>query len=874
MKLYPKISMLLCLLCSAWYLSAQYTQQSKSLELTEYLNTVEEQYQVRFNYDYDLIKNEIRPKSNIQGSLDQLLKDIESEGVVSFHIIKDGFYKVKLSPKPKEVPEYKIICATVHSNKDDSLLEFATVNSSGQLHHSTTDESGYFKIEGSFYSSEEICVQYLGYESVCKPLSFFDYGHCPKIILRPGSNELEEILITDQLKKAPVSIGDHTKTTVDPAKLGNLSINDEDALTMVQLMPGISSTDENSSKLQVRGGTPDQNLILWDQITIYQSGHFFGLLSAINPNYIDQIDIYKSGFDARFGSRVSSVLDMKSQDDITDKVRGNLSSNLLYTNAFLDLPIIRDRLSISGSFRRSHTDLFNSITFANSFDQVFQSGTVVDEQREIEENDLQEFVTLTPTLSFYDFNSQLKYKVNDQHAIKLSILSSHDYMSFDKEKAWDNSTARDSIDLTNDGYSIQWKSQWNDAYHTELSLSNSSFKNHFSYEDDIDADTLNYGDLYYNEIDQTNLKWHHQMIKDEHKLGYGYELERIHTGSYADRTVDQLIDIDDNTFVQSTTNAIYFDYESIGDQKTVFKIGARASYYNLTDQYFIEPRLSLLHKINNSYALKANAGLYFQTFNQIERNNYLEVENFFWKLSDGSEDDRLIPIVKNSQFSGGIEYRGNDWVWSIEAFTKQLDNISSLTQDFSDTNNPYQLGNADIAGLEIWTHRRWNAQWSSILSYTLSEATLDFQFEEPYAAPYDARHQLSISNSYTLGRLHISLLFNLRSGKPYSPEPILAFEEVNGPDEGYYYLQLDNPYTLRTSMYHRLDLSASYTMTKAQHSGINTKLGIQLLNIMNRTNVISRGYYVDYFDWPEVSVGETVRNGIKFTPNVFLKMNF
>ena len=193
----------------------------------------------------------------------------------------------------------------------------------------------------------------------------------PKVDLSK-TQQLDEILISEYLTTG-IREGQDKSITVSPKELGILpGLTEPDVLQSIQLLPGVQSPTETASGLYVRGGTPDQNLILWDGIKMYNSGHFFGTISAFNPYITDEIKLFKSGTKARYGNRVSSVIDISSDNKIPESIKGGFGFNMTHIDAYFKAPISK-KVAILVSGRRSFTEIFNTATFKNLAKRVFQN---------------------------------------------------------------------------------------------------------------------------------------------------------------------------------------------------------------------------------------------------------------------------------------------------------------------------------------------------------------------------------------------------------------------------------------------------------------------------------------------------------------------
>ncbi|HLT53770.1 MAG TPA: Plug domain-containing protein, partial [Flavobacteriaceae bacterium] len=174
--------------------------------------------------------------------------------------------------------------------------------------------------------------------------------------------ELQEIVVTNYLTSG-ISLNNNGQIVLKPEKFGILpGLTEPDVLQTIQALPGVMSVDETISNINIRGGTHDQNLILWDGIKMYQSGHFFGMISAFNPYLTKDVEVSKNGTSAQYGDGISGVIDMQNADVLNHKFKAGLGINLIHADGFAKVPLTKNT-EVQLSLRRSVTDLFTTPTY-------------------------------------------------------------------------------------------------------------------------------------------------------------------------------------------------------------------------------------------------------------------------------------------------------------------------------------------------------------------------------------------------------------------------------------------------------------------------------------------------------------------------------
>ena len=237
--------------------------------------------------------------------------------------------------------------------------------------------------------------------------------------------QLEEVVIKNYLAKGiskTINGAINVKTKAFDILPG---VIEPDVLQIVESLPSIVSVDERISNLNIRGGTNDQNLIVYEGIRLYQSGHFFGLISAFNPYLSEDITVSKNGTSAKFGDGVSSVISIKNSDSISGKLKAGFGVNLLSVDGFAKIPLSK-KTELQLSARRSTTDVFTSPTYNSYFERIFKDS-------ELNTN------TIANTLKsederffFYDVNAKFLYDINKTSKLRFNVLTLFNSLNYNQ----------------------------------------------------------------------------------------------------------------------------------------------------------------------------------------------------------------------------------------------------------------------------------------------------------------------------------------------------------------------------------------------------------------------------------------------------------
>jgi hypothetical protein len=273
---------------------------------------------------------------------------------------------------------------------------------------------------------------------------------------------LSEVLLSQYLAKG-VSLNKDRSVTIKPKGFNIIpGLSEPNVLASVKSLPGISSTDEFVTNLNIRGGTNDQNLILWDGIKMCQSGHFFGMISAFDPYIIHKINVIKNGTSTKLGDRVSGRIEMMLYQEPNDKVDGSAGFNLIAGSALVKTPLSK-KITLQISARRSNTDLIETATYSQYFDRVFQDTEVTNS-----DNVADRSVINNQKFFFYDISGKLLFDLSKKDKLSASFISINNEFNFlePAENTLLNQALERGLKQQNNAGSLRYKRQWSPRYNT------------------------------------------------------------------------------------------------------------------------------------------------------------------------------------------------------------------------------------------------------------------------------------------------------------------------------------------------------------------------------------------------------------------------
>lgn len=767
--------------------------------------------------------------------------------------------------QPVNTVPFKLSGRVIDNNTGESLP--SAVIKIQNTHLSTmTNADGYFTFISVPADTCVLAINYIGYQTDLYALNKDRVKNEILIGLVPASQFLTEVLITGKKREALMSTDKRRVSVlqISPAKLEQLpNIGEKDILRSFQLMPGISASNESSSGAYVRGGTPDQNLVLFDGFTVYQVDHLYGFFSAFNSNAVKDVTLYKGGFSAKYGGRLSSVTDIVGKEG--NSKEGNISGDLslLSANVFLEKPIgsksnllLAFRQSYQGPLYNKIFNKFNSTSVSSdNVGRVGPGGPPVGGGGG--GGGFGGQTVTTPSSTFYDFNAKYTYAPDDKNRFSWSIYQGNDNLDNSRDmtlpsfiSGGGSSSMTDKTIYGNLGSSLKWSSRWSTSlysntllsystYHSDRDNSNSlTIKNSEGVEE-----TISTGTIEKNNLKDFSLKsdWEWQA-HDKFKLLYGAFASRQNV-TYRNSLNDISTLINQDT--QALTTGGYAELEINPDDKLQFKPSLRSTLYDQTGKLYLEPRASATYTLTNRFTLKASTGRFYQFTNRVLKEDILSGSRDFWVLSNGN----TIPVSSAMHYIAGFSYETKNFLFDVEGYYKKLENLSEYSQRQTGRRGQaptleehFYNGSGYAKGIEF-LFQKTQGKFTGWASYTLAEAINNFEvYGGDYFANQDTRHEFKLVNMYQYGKWHFSATWIYASGKPYTA-PLTSYTVNDYTGASKTFLTISAKNGERMPAYHRLDAAVTYDFIKVD-SRKTGSIGFSLFNIYNRQNIWYKQYTI------------------------------
>lgn len=846
--------------------TGEYQITYKNIQLSDALLETAKHFDVKVAFDAQLTEKTIINKKVSGNTPEEFITNLLS-GTGFNYQFKHNQYLIfednNINPVNKD--DYAELIGTIIDRDSRELLPYATIQLPLQNITVPATANGSFYVRFNKSGSVRLIVNYIGYYTIDTILKCLV---SPCICSIPLTSKAQSIDLVE-VKEPRLEMVDYRNnvdfaTTINPGKLNDLpSLAETDIFRALQLLPGISFS-ENNSELNIRGGTGDQNLVLFDGQTLYNLSHYYSVFSSVNPSIVKDIQVYKGGYDSRYGERISGIVDItgKSGNQLKPMVYGNI--NLISGNIAAEVPVGK-KLTLVVAGRRSYSDIY-STSLAESYLQMKTSSN-------LPRFDNINQVSTTPKFYFYDYNAKATYRISDKENISFGVNGGKDNYSnsFDINVDRGNALESDSSIWKNYGVSAIWTKQWNGAFYSCVQAGSSGYKTD-NYRNSLTTSKIEgfkgiegtHGwDFMQNNFNTNTLAdisfaikniWY---INNNNQLDFGI-LTRQNNIKYYNKvdTIARQIEllIRDDINQSALISSIYIqDRIRISDRLSV-KPGLRFDYYNKMNKVYFEPRFSVGYKINEKLSIRFATGSFYQFIGQTMSQSETGYNNNFWLLAEKN----VRPVMNSNHFIIGATFEKGNFLFDFETYYKTLSGLQeyitvlSFGKNVDWTRNKPRLdtlrniiggsldliniqdkqkimpsyfftGNGKSYGTDFSIRYRYKI-FTSWVSYSISKCVYtfpDLNYGKETLAPTDHTHQLSLANMLTIGKWNFGTTTLFSTGRPY----IYETDTINSIPVIRYYKRLPN--------YFRTDVTASYNFNLKK---VRIKTGATIINVFNNQN--------------------------------------
>lgn len=724
------------------------------------------------------------------------------------------------------------ISGTITDQSSGETLIGATVMEAESGKGTVSNAYGFYSLEFPTSKDDSVTLisSYIGYQN--KIIRISTQSDQQVNIALDSGVDLTEIVVEensfrDQLRSTQMSV---EQVSVAEAKLIPAFMGEVDILKTIQLKPGISSGSEGSTGLFVRGGSPDQNLIVLDEALVYNPNHLFGFFSTFNADAIKNVEVYKGGFPAEYGGRVSSVIDVKLRDGNDKSYHASGGIGLISSRLTVEGPLVKEKSSFIVSGRRTYVDLMtNAVNQANKDNEDYSP---------------------IPAYYFYDLNAKLNYKLNDNNRFFLSGYFGRDKFSFDDDEFnfgfdWGNATGT---------------ARWNHIFNHKL-FSNTTFTfSDYNYEisNELTGFSFELGSKVQDVGIKSDFYW---ALNDKHDVKFGlnatyhqFEVGRLQAGSD-----DGEISFSAGDDLTGYEYAAYISDEIQWSEKFNMNVGLRLSgFYNETNYLGVEPRIAANYQFSPQFSGKISYA-HMRQYVHLVSTASLALPTDIWHPST----ERIKP-QKSDQIAIGGSYLFGDGIYlTNEYYYKWLDNqieFANFAELFAnnDLEEEFIFGKGRGYGMEIGLEKR-TGDLQGWIGYTLGyverDEFADINDGKAFFPVYDRRHDFTTVLIYNINRrLSASATWVYGSGdRAWMPVGRIVHQGIPGTDIEPFVTQFQDPRNeFRKPDYHRLDLGL---VIKFFPKWGESDLTFSIYNAYNRRNVFFLTLGPEYSDDSDIIPG-------------------
>lgn len=749
------------------------------------------------------------------------------------------------------LPQKATLSGYIQDSGTGEKLIGATVYNKKTLAGTTTNAYGFFSITLDT-GNVQMSVSYVGYTPFEQAVDLHKDQFLT--IKLTAAAELGEVVVTAQSNSQL-----HRQTQMGSVKLDTKQLDrlptfmgEKDIIKSIQLTPGVQCGTEGTSGLYVRGGGADQNLILLDGVPVYNATHLFGFFSVFNSSAINSVEIIKGGFPARYGGRISSVLDIKMKEGNTQKIAGEGSIGLISSKLMLEGPLLKDRATFMVSARRTYFDVLSQPF-------IILAGKLKDPDYSIRAG-----------YYFYDLNAKVNYRFSDKSRLFLSTYLGKDrmYAKMKSDQTYDGGTEQQKstsgIEWGNATTALRYNQILGPKLFSNATLTYSRYRFEIGSDDERNG-TRNgkrFSEYYKAQYLSGIFDWGARVDLDYHphpdhyvRFGGGETYHTFKPGAMSYRAQSQDYNID-AAIGSDPLNAHELHFYAEDDIKITGNIkvnpGLHYSVFFVEGKTYqtVEPRISGYYLLTENISAKA-AYTCMSQYMHLLTSGTIGLPTDLWV----PVTDSVPPMIAN-QYAAGLAYTlWKEYEFSTEVYYKDMKNLieykdgASFMGTAENWERKIEVGNGNAYGMELFAQKK-TGKTTGWIGYTLSWSNRQFDNlneGRTFAYKYDRRHDISVVAVHSFDkkeskrwRKDIGMTWVYGTGNAVSlPTTTYKMLSSNSRSQSFDYWMPANADNFssrndyREPAYHRMDLSFTWSRTKGR---TERSWNVSLYNAYNQHN--------------------------------------
>lgn len=714
--------------------------------------------------------------------------------------------------------QYFILNGFVSDSLSGEKLSSVSVWLSNSNKGTSTDKFGFFSLLINDSSQSIIRFSYLGYKKKEVFLSR-KANQIHNIFLVPEPIMTEEVVVQTDREKINLKSTDIGLTNFNIQNIKTLpSVGGEiDVMKALQLSSGVMFGQEGSNAIYVRGGGADHNLILLDGVKIYNPNHLFGFFSVFNSDVLKSMDLYKGSIPAKYGGKLSSVLDIAMKEGNTSELKYTGGISLISSRLTIEGPIgdtQKGSFLISG--RRTYLDPLIAITSNNPNPEDKTS------------------------FYFYDFNTKLNYQITENDRIFLSGYFGKDHIGYSNSQSG-SEQSKLSFVWGNSAYNFRWNRIWSDHFFSNSSVIYSDFQSDFNY-------TIggNNAIIKNPSIKEISLRSEFSYFLNEDQLiESGFQISNYYFIATSGITSSNI----ESTSLKAVEFHTFLTHEWEINGKLKISSGLQFAHFSSGNYFNFDPRFSARYLIDNQNSIKLSYTKMHQYIHSLSSSSFSSIGDVFYPSTSflKPELSQQISLGYHKLFEEMETYSGIEF--TSEIYYKKMDYLPLFRQQFSSA-DPDQiaedvvLGKGWAYGLELQLTKA-DGKINGWINYTLNKGWRQYDSKnngDPFNPKFDRTHQFNLVLNYKwTERTKIGTTFVLASGQPYTvPKQRYYINGYNGENQNNQgVIDYGEIYNVRLPIYNRLDLSSTYTF---KGYGIDMELFMNIYNVYGFPNPMFVSY--------------------------------
>lgn len=713
----------------------------------------------------------------------------------------------RLTANPPE-PKGASLSGYVEDAQDGEPLIGATVMLKGTKKGAYTNKAGFYSIRGISPGEYTVVISMMGYEKRAEKIKFTNKSIRKTFEIKVSEALTEEVVVTaeSEVERREIAV---SRVNIPVKQLKEIRIGGEaDVFRSLQMLPGVLSSSQISSGLYIRGGSPDQNLVLLDGSVVYNPTHLFGFISTFNADAVKDVELIKGGYPAEYAGRLSAVLNVTQKDGNKEEFEGMASLGLISSKLSLETPFLNGALYVGG--RRTYFDIIKPLLGDDPDNPI-------------------------PDFGFYDLNAKLTQDLGPDDKIYLSGFLSND--NFDM-----TSSGMDiNMYMGNRSGSFRWQHLFGDDMFSSLIFSASHYKTGFKqdisgyegYAKNTITDYTIKGNLEWFTTDDLTLKTGFSITN--YKFTYDQDFTGGHNDGEEEQTNDAVILLEPRDWIYGLFfQANYFFTSTLSMQG-----GFRLNYWDDSDNFTHDPRVSLKYNLNEDVTLKASWGIYHQYLRLATMENFSIFDT--WLPNDGTVD-----ASKATHYIFSMETKPwENYLLNFDVYYKDLQHISELNMynmTGTEVKDVFFDGSGEAYGAEIFLQRKIG-NFVGWIGYGLG--WVNAQFDDinegrEFRPKYDRRHDLKIVAQYEYNKTwNFGMSFTFQSGQSYTGASSRFQTFLPGQNHGKGLVVPTDRYGLRLPPSHQLNVSVGYSY---EAWGAPQRLILDIYNLYSRRDILMRRY--------------------------------